>query len=86
MNYESKLWCDIPENEKASFLRSGRAWDTGIIARSIVEEIAQVYDRAEKAEARVKELVDQVAGLIDFITLEYPINSRIYHKSTEIKL
>lgn len=39
-----KLWCDLKtDQEKAEFLRSGRAWDTGIIAEAIVEEVAEAF-------------------------------------------
>jgi len=54
---DTRLWVDVPKEEKAEFLRSGRAWETGIIAKAIAEEVASVYDelaetkhRAEKAE------------------------------------
>jgi hypothetical protein len=43
---KNKLWCDLKtDNEKVEFLRSGRAWETGIIAKSIVEDVAQAFER-----------------------------------------
>ncbi len=39
-----KLWCDLKtDQEKADFLRSGKAWDTGIIARGIEKEVAEAF-------------------------------------------
>lgn len=47
----TKLWCDLKTSkEKAEFLRSGRAWDTGIIAASIAEEVATAFDIVALAE------------------------------------
>jgi len=41
---KDKLWCDMQtDSERVEFLRSGRAWETGIIAQAIVEEVADVF-------------------------------------------
>ena len=43
---KNKLWCDLKtDQERIKFLRSGRAWETGIIARSITEDVAQAFSR-----------------------------------------
>jgi len=43
---KNKLWCDLKtDQERVEFLRSGRAWETGIIAKSIVEDVAQAFER-----------------------------------------
>lgn len=40
-----KLWCDLKtDQEKADFLKSGKAWETGIIAKAIEEEVAGVFE------------------------------------------
>jgi len=40
-----KLWCDLKTDEdKAKFLRSGEAWDTGIIAKALVNEVAEAFE------------------------------------------
>lgn len=46
--YDDKLWCDLKtDQERVEFLLSGRAWETGIIARAIVEDVAAAFrDRA----------------------------------------
>ena len=39
------LWCDCEtDEERANFIRIGRAHETGIIAKSIQCEIANVFD------------------------------------------
>ena len=39
-----KLWCDLKtDQEKADFLRSGRACYTGIIAEEIQKEVAEAF-------------------------------------------
>ncbi len=48
---KNKLWCDLKTNkERVDFLRSGRAWETGILAKAIVEDIAQAFEQIEKYE------------------------------------
>ncbi len=43
---KNKLWCDLKtDEERVEFLRSGRAWETGIIAKSIVEDVARAFER-----------------------------------------
>ncbi len=43
---KNKLWCDlVTDQERVEFLRSGRAWETGIIAKSIVEDVARAFER-----------------------------------------
>lgn len=40
-----KLWCDLKnDKERVEFLRSGRAWETGIIAKAIVNEVADAFE------------------------------------------
>lgn len=42
--YENKLWCDLKnDQERVEFLLCGRAWDTNIIARAIVEDVAEAF-------------------------------------------
>jgi hypothetical protein len=60
---KDKLWCDLHSTEeKIEFLRSGRAADTGIISRSIVQDILTAYERIvklEKSVAGYERLLDQ---------------------------
>lgn len=43
---KNKLWCDLKtDKERVEFLRSGRAHETGIIAKAIVEDVAQAFER-----------------------------------------
>lgn len=38
------LWCDCDtDKERAEFFRSGRACETGIIAKAIEQEVAKVF-------------------------------------------
>ena len=59
---DTRLWCDVPKEEKAEFLRSGRAWETGIIAKAIAEEVASVYDELAVAKALAKQLLEAIAN------------------------
>ncbi len=53
---DKRLWCDLKtDQEKADFLRSGRAWDTGIIAHAIVEEVADAFEFRAKAQSHESE-------------------------------
>lgn len=43
-----KLWCDLKtDKEKLGFLESGKAWEGGIIAKSISAEIAERFDNTK---------------------------------------
>jgi len=51
---KDKLWCDLHSTEeKIEFLRSGRAVDTGIMSKSIVQDILTAYERIAKLEKSV---------------------------------
>jgi len=40
----NKLWCDLKtDQEKAEFLRSGKACGSGIIAEEIQKEVAEAF-------------------------------------------
>ena len=40
-----KLWVDLKtDTEKIEFLRSGRAWESGIIAQAFVEDVASAFE------------------------------------------
>ena len=42
---DKKLWCDLKnDKERADFIRSGRAWETGIIAKEIEKDVAEVFE------------------------------------------
>ena len=41
---KNKLWCDMTnDSERVTFLKSGRAVETGIIAPAIVEDVAEAF-------------------------------------------
>jgi hypothetical protein len=42
--YKDLLWCDLKTDiEKAEFLEAGRAYQTGIIAPGITDEVATAF-------------------------------------------
>lgn len=46
---KNKLWCDLETaKEKAEFFRSGRAWETGIVARALEDDLAEAFDTLVK--------------------------------------
>lgn len=46
---DEKLWCDLKtDKEKADYLRSGKAWEHGIIAPAIVKEVAEAFEFRSK--------------------------------------
>ena len=50
------LWCDLQtDRERAEFIESGRAVESGILAKAMVEDLAGVYRRINAA---VKALQD----------------------------
>ena len=54
---DNKLWCDLKtDQERADFLRSGRAWETGIVASEIQDEIADAFEfRAKNEKPKLEE-------------------------------
>lgn len=53
-DYKNKLWCDLKtDQERVEFLRSGRAWETGIIAQAMVKEIIEVFEFRAKYQIAV---------------------------------
>lgn len=51
---KDKLWCDLEtDQEKAEFLRSGRAYETGIIADSIANEVAEAFEFRANVSGKV---------------------------------
>jgi len=49
--YDLKLWCDLKDDkERIEFLKSGRAWETGIAARSIIPDLIEVFEFRYKKE------------------------------------
>lgn len=55
----SALWCDLRSDaERADFLRSGRAYATGIIAASIADDVADAYDARRDAHILRAALAD----------------------------
>ena len=49
--YKNNLWCDLKtDQQKVEFLKSGRAFETGIIAQVVVDDIVSLYEHAMKIE------------------------------------
>lgn len=43
---KTKLWCDLKtDKEKLEFIKCGRAWETGIIAKALATDIIDIYER-----------------------------------------
>jgi hypothetical protein len=54
------LWCDLQtDRERAEFIKSGRAVDTGILAPAMVEDLVGVYRRIDAAVSRTVSIADQ---------------------------
>ena len=48
---DDRLFCDLTTaKEKAEFVRSGRAHETGIIAKSMEQEVARAFDALDEVE------------------------------------
>lgn len=49
--YKNKLWKDLnTDTERAEFIECGRAWETGIIAKAIENDLAQAYRKCAEAQ------------------------------------
>jgi len=45
MDLGKKLWCDLKtDEERAEFIRCGRAWETGIIAHSMTDDLIEIFE------------------------------------------
>ena len=54
--WEEKLWGDMQTLEDyIGFMESGRAWETGIMAQAIVEDIVSVYKELAGCAITTKE-------------------------------
>jgi hypothetical protein len=48
---KNKLWCDLnTPKEKAEYIRSGMAWQKGIIAYAITNDVARAFEALDKLE------------------------------------
>lgn len=46
--YKNKFWCDLTTDiEKSEFIRCGRAYETGLIAHAIQDEIADIFEQRQ---------------------------------------
>jgi len=56
------LWCDQKTNkDKIEFLKSGRAFETGIMAQGIIPEITETFIELERLREIVKNFSDSGA-------------------------
>ena len=66
------LWGDLQtDRERAEFIESGRAVDTGILAPAMVEDLTEVYRRLQEADPdnlkqQVRKAVAKIEGLDAF--------------------
>lgn len=52
------LWCDLhTDRERAEFIESGRAVNTGILAPAMVEDLVEVYRRIDAAIIRAEQAI-----------------------------
>lgn len=52
------LWCELEnDEERVEFLRIGRAYDTGIIAHAIVEDVMLAFEY--RLNHRWREVIDK---------------------------
>ena len=52
------LWCDLRTDcERLEFIRSGLASDTGILARAMIEDLVEVYQRIDAAISRAERAI-----------------------------
>ena len=59
---DNRLWCELKrDKEKAEFLRSGRAVETGIIAQAIVDDVANAFDDKSGKIFTKKDILDFAA-------------------------
>ena len=58
---ETALWCDCETtHERIEFLKSGRAWEVGIIAKAIIPEAVAAFEALKREEeARNREKVEK---------------------------
>ena len=65
--YENKLWCDLKnDQERVEFLLCGRAWDTNIIARAIVEDVAEAFAYRAASEFHITEQKKYMGCFVDY--------------------
>jgi len=70
---KDKLWCDLHSTKKKiEFLRSGRAVDTGIMSKSIVQDILTAYERITELKKRIIQLEDALEDIATYATIETP--------------
>ena len=59
---ETALWCDCEnDEERIYFLSSGRAWETGIIAKELVPQIIGMYMEVIRLRDEKAELVEKLS-------------------------
>ena len=68
----SLLWGDLQtDRERAEFIRSGRAVDTGILAQAMVEDLVELYRRIDAAVNALQDMTrheiepDDQFGIVD---------------------
>ncbi len=57
--YTDKLWCDMKTiDQKIGFLESGRAHETGVIAKSLIPELVDILRTIKAKNMALRQSVD----------------------------
>jgi hypothetical protein len=71
---KNKLWCDLnTPKEKAEYIRSGMAWQKGIIAYAITNDVARAFDALAEKSSESKESLDDLTKAIE--RLQYDLEA-----------
>lgn len=61
---ETALWCDCEnDEERIYFLSSGRAYETGIIAKELIPQIIGIYMESIRLRAEKVEIVEKLSDI-----------------------
>lgn len=72
MNFASKLYVDVPLENKAEFFRSGRAHETGIVAAAIVDDVANAFEALANKQSWHPPETAPKDGTAFLANLDYP--------------
>lgn len=67
----NQLFCDLrTDKEKSAFFLSGRAYETGVIARALQNDVAMAYHRCSEYQQEIERLrADLAAAITSYRTL-----------------
>jgi hypothetical protein len=68
---KEKLWCDLKTpQEKAEYIRSGQAWEAGLLASSVVDDVAKAFEALAELE-KVNEELEKIKEEMESEKTEY---------------